>query len=65
MMNRKEFIKKTGRLIILGGMGTGAGYLIMNRRVDPTCSVSTVCLECEKFTGCTLPRAKEVHNGKE
>ena len=62
-MNRKEFFKTSGRLLILGGITTSAGYLILNKKVTANCSVSTTCENCDKFSKCELPQAKEVGNG--
>ncbi|MFW6289805.1 MAG: hypothetical protein ACOC0R_02465 [Mariniphaga sp.] len=63
-MNRKEFLKTGGRILILGGMAVSTGYLIVNERVDTTCSVSPSCTKCGKLSSCELPQAKEVNNGK-
>lgn len=61
-MNRKEFILTGGRIIILGGIVTSAGYLIVNKKVDATCSVSSSCEKCVRFSDCDLPQTKEVRN---
>ncbi|WP_297089802.1 hypothetical protein [uncultured Draconibacterium sp.] len=63
-MKRKDFIKTTGRLLLLGGITASAGYLLMNKKVSATCSVSPGCENCGKFKKCELPQAKEVKNGK-
>jgi hypothetical protein len=63
-MNRKDFIKTTGRILILGGMAASTGYLVVNKKVDATCSVSPTCQKCGKFSNCELPQAKEVADGK-
>ena len=63
-MNRKDFLKTGGRIIILGGMAVSAGYLIVNDQVDTTCSISPSCVKCGKLSGCDLPQAKEVTDGK-
>ena len=63
-MNRKEFIKTGGRLILLSGIAASAGYLVINNRVDAKCTVSSTCVSCGKFSKCELPQAKEVKDGK-
>ena len=64
-MNRKEFLTTSGRILLLGGITGSAGYLIMNKKVNATCSVSPTCENCGKFQKCDLEQAKEVKNGKE
>lgn len=63
-MTRKEFVKTTGRLLILGGFTASAGYLVLNKKVSATCSVSSTCESCGKFSKCELPQAEEVKNKK-
>jgi hypothetical protein len=63
-MKRKEFIKTTCRLMLLGGMAVSSGYLIVNNKVTAKCSVSPTCDKCGKFSGCKLPQAKELKNAK-
>ncbi|MBT3382683.1 MAG: hypothetical protein HN778_06515 [Prolixibacteraceae bacterium] len=63
-MNRKEFFKTSMRLLILGGITTSAGYLILNKKVTANCSVSPTCENCDKFSKCGLPQAEEVKNGE-
>ncbi len=63
-MNRKDFLKAGGRILILGGMAVSTGYLIVNDQVDTTCSVSPTCKKCGKLSGCDLPQAKEVNDGQ-
>ena len=64
-MDRKNFIKTAGRLLLLGGLTTSAGYLLVNKKVTASCSVSPTCDNCGKFSKCELPQAKEVKDGKE
>jgi hypothetical protein len=63
-MDRKEFFKTAGRLLILGGITASAGYLVLNNKVTASCSVSPTCKSCGEFSKCELPQAKEVKNGK-
>jgi len=63
-MDRKDFFKTTGRLLILGGITASAGYLVVNNKVSASCSVSPTCNSCGKFSKCELPQAKDVRYGK-
>ena len=63
-MNRKNFFKTAGRLILLGGITASAGYLVLNNKVTANCAVSPTCKNCGKFSKCELPQAKEQNNGK-
>jgi len=58
-MNRKDFIKTTGRLLILGGMVTSAVYLVANNKVTAACSVSPTCKNCGKVSACINPEVKK------
>ncbi|MCF6358902.1 MAG: hypothetical protein L3J54_13965 [Draconibacterium sp.] len=64
-MNRKEFLKTTGRLLILGGFTASAGYLIVNKKVTASCSVSPTCKTCNKVSNCENPNVKEVRYKEE
>jgi len=63
-MKRKDFIKTTGRLLILGGITTFTGYLLVNNKVTASCKVSPTCENCGKFSKCNLPQAEEVKSKK-
>jgi hypothetical protein len=58
-MDRKEFFNTAGRLLILGGITASAGYLVVNKKVSASCSVSPKCNSCGKFSKCELPQAEE------
>ncbi|MFW6277628.1 MAG: hypothetical protein ACOC1J_03065 [Prolixibacteraceae bacterium] len=64
-MNRKDFIKTGGRLILLGGITASAGYLVLNKQVTATCTVSPTCKDCGKLTDCEKPEIKEERYGRE
>ena len=64
-MNRKDFIKTGGRFILLGGIAASTGYLVINRQVKATCSVSPTCKNCGKLTNCEEPGVKEERYGRE
>ncbi|WP_320112003.1 hypothetical protein [Draconibacterium orientale] len=58
-MKRKEFIKTTGRLLLLGGITASAGYLVVNKKVSAACSVSPTCKNCGKVSACVNPEVKQ------
>lgn len=64
IMNRKKFIQSGGRLLLLGGLATISGFLVYNKKVTTSCSVSPACSNCGIFGSCSLPQAEEVRNGK-
>ena len=67
-MNRKDFLKTTGRILIIGGMTTATGYLVAKQKLDVTCSVSPDCKKCGQFAKCELPQAldrKKINRGIE
>jgi len=63
-MDRKEFFKTTGRLLILGGITASTGYLVINKKVTASCSVSPTCKKCEIYSNCIEPEVKEERDGK-
>ncbi|WP_319229172.1 hypothetical protein [Draconibacterium orientale] len=58
-MKRKEFIRTTGRLLLLGGITASAGYLVVNKKVSAACSVSPTCKNCGKVSACVNPEVKQ------
>ena len=64
-MNRKEFFNTAGRLLILGGIATSAGFLVVNKKVTASCSVSPTCSNCGKVSNCINPEIKEERNETE
>jgi hypothetical protein len=59
IMDRKEFFKTSGRLLILGGIATSAGYLLVNKKVSASCSISPTCQNCGKVSVCETPDVKK------
>ena len=59
-MNRRNFIEKTGRGILLGGLAIISGVLVARRQVtrDTQCSANFQCKYCGKLTRCQLPEAE-------
>jgi hypothetical protein len=64
-MNRKDFLKTTGRLFILGGITASAGYLVVNKKVSASCDISPTCKNCGKVSSCINPQVKKARDGKE
>ncbi|WP_321995322.1 hypothetical protein [Draconibacterium orientale] len=58
-MKRKEFIRTTGRLLLLGGITASAGYLVVNKKVSAACSVSPTCKNCGKVSACVNPEVNQ------
>jgi hypothetical protein len=59
-MNRRNFIEKSGRGILLGGLAIVSGVLVARRQVrrDTQCSANFQCKSCGKLTRCQLPEAE-------
>jgi hypothetical protein len=58
-MDRKEFIRITGRWMILSLVAVFSAGLIIKRRVSTgnICSVSDPCSQCGSLSSCNLPKA--------
>ncbi|MFV0592424.1 MAG: hypothetical protein ACK5M7_13640 [Draconibacterium sp.] len=57
--SRRKFIQNGGRLLLLGGLTAVSGYLILNKKISASCSVSPTCKNCGKFSKCELPQVIE------
>ena len=59
-MNRRNFIEKSGRGILLGGLAIISGVLVARRQVtrDTKCSTNFQCNNCGKLSRCQLPEAE-------
>jgi len=59
-MNRRNFIEKTGRGLLLGGLAIMSGVLVARRQVsrDTKCSANFQCRNCGKLSDCQLPEAE-------
>jgi len=64
-MNRKDFIKTSGRFLLLGGIAASTGYLVVNKKVTASCSVSPACKDCSKLAKCEKPEVKKERYGRE
>lgn len=58
-MERREFFRKGGRLLLLSGMAAGSAYLVINGQVEKTgtCKVASHCNGCSKLAGCSEEQA--------
>ena len=63
-MNRKDFFRKGGRLIILTGIGLLSAFLAYDQKIETpeNCTVAPQCKGCGKLSQCTLPQADKVRN---
>lgn len=59
-MKRRDFIERTGRGILLGGLAIASGVLVARRQVsrDTGCTANFQCRNCGKLSGCQLPEAE-------
>ena len=59
-MNRRNFIDKTGRTILLVGIAMLSGVLVARKQVvkDRQCSANFQCSKCGKLSKCRLPEAE-------
>lgn len=64
-MNRKDFFKTGGRLLLLGGITASTGYLLVNKKVTAVCSVSPTCKNCKIYFDCINPEIKIERNDKD
>lgn len=67
-MNRKEFLKNSGRWAILTGFGIMAAFFAAKNKItiEPETCTTGSCSRCSKFVNCELPLAKiQQENGKQ
>ncbi len=59
-MDRKQFIKSSGRWILLSAMGIFSGYLVVNHKIgeNEDCRLPG-CSNCSKLKGCGLQQAEK------
>jgi hypothetical protein len=58
-MNRNEFIRTSGRLVILGLIGVFTGGMIYRQRITlkKSCGLNVPCSHCRYVATCNLPEA--------
>ncbi|KPK82559.1 MAG: hypothetical protein AMS27_14450 [Bacteroides sp. SM23_62_1] len=67
-MNRKDFIRVSGRWMMFGLLAMTAGVLLNRKQVGSknACRVGNYCGQCKILAGCSLPKAlKYKENEKE
>jgi hypothetical protein len=66
MMERKEFIRTSGRWVIFGVLAVITGGLILKKKVSVSgnaCDISNgPCRNCAVLATCTLPEAVKIKN---
>lgn len=59
MIDRREFIRKAGRGLILGGVIAGGGYLLLRPKTGVACDFDFICRDCRQLKSCSLPEADD------
>ena len=58
--NRREFIKKTGRVVVSIALAGTAGYLLGRQgTASAGCSNEFICSRCARQDRCKLPEAED------
>ena len=65
MMDRRAFIRKAGRGIVLGGIIAGSGYLLLKPGSEEKCNFDFICANCKQLKTCSLPEADDFKKGTE
>lgn len=60
-MDRRNFFRSGGRVLILGGLAAGATFLAVNGQIKDTgtCGVASQCNGCSKLSACKEDQAVE------
>jgi hypothetical protein len=66
-MDRKEFIRISGRWIILSLLTVFTAGVILKRRVSPgnSCDLTGQCRGCSSLSSCNLPEAIKLRKDEE
>lgn len=64
LSNRREFLTRIGRSLMLGTFIASAGYLASHNRIarTATCQGKEICGSCSRFSHCSLPGAEKIRN---
>ncbi|MDF1576336.1 MAG: hypothetical protein P1P86_14195 [Bacteroidales bacterium] len=59
-MNRRNFLEKAVRGILLGGLALVSGLLVSRKQLSryTQCSAGLQCKNCDKISECQLPEAE-------
>jgi len=65
-MERREFMRKGSRFLLLGGMAAGSAYLAINGQVEKSaaCKIASHCKGCSKLSGCNDEQATGYRKSK-
>jgi len=63
-MERREFIKRWGRIALLGGMAASAGYFALSGRISTTaaCTGPGKCGACSVYASCRDSKRQKLNN---
>ena len=56
-MDRRNFIKKMGRNVIVGGVVIGGSYLLFKPETGVACNFEFICKDCRQLKSCTIDEA--------
>lgn len=57
-MDRRDFIKKMSRNVIVGGVLAGSAYLLLKPDTGEACNFDFICRDCRQLKSCTIPEAE-------
>gem|GEM_PF-3643435 len=60
MQDRRDFITKSIRWLLLGGILTGMAALLRRPDSDASCAAPSACQSCGRLLSCAEPQAKQV-----
>lgn len=58
-MDRRNFIKKISRNLVLGGVLATSGYLLLKPETGEECNFDFICKDCRQLKNCSLPEADD------
>lgn len=58
-MDRREFIKKAGRIAALATIAAIGGYSVLKETDESQCNYNFACKNCKSLNSCNLPEAQE------
>jgi hypothetical protein len=58
-MDRRDFISRVLRNLILTGLLFISGFLLFRKESRESCDFDFVCKNCKKMPSCSLPEAKQ------
>jgi len=58
-MDRRDFIKKISRNLVLGGVVATSSYLLLKPDTGEECNFDFICKNCRQLKQCSLPEADD------